>query len=123
LPSICGQRRRTNTFSAPRSDIRITLPGLSEWAAANKRKCCAISAASNNRTYEEHERDRIARQAWWRLLHDAGDSWLSQRTDHALAVEVLGCLVNGHIEAVDPDECLMSQVMRLEVVPDDLNVV
>jgi hypothetical protein len=31
-PSVCGQRRRTNTFSAPRSDIRVTLPGLSERA-------------------------------------------------------------------------------------------
>jgi hypothetical protein len=37
LPSVCGQRRRTNTFSAPRSDIRITLLGLSERAAADRR--------------------------------------------------------------------------------------
>ena len=39
LPSVCGHRKRTKTFSAPRSDIRITLPGLSERAAADKRKC------------------------------------------------------------------------------------
>jgi hypothetical protein len=41
LPSARGQRRRRNTFSAPRSDIRITLPGFSERAAADNRKCRA----------------------------------------------------------------------------------
>jgi hypothetical protein len=39
LPSVSGQRKRRNTFSAPRSDIRITLAGLSERAAADRRKC------------------------------------------------------------------------------------
>jgi hypothetical protein len=33
-----------NTFSTPRSDIHITLAGLSERVAADSRKCCAIAA-------------------------------------------------------------------------------
>jgi hypothetical protein len=53
----------------------------------------------------------------------SGDSRLGQRNDHALAVQVFDCLVNGRIEFDDAGECLMSQVVRLQIVPDDLNVV
>ena len=38
------------------SDIRMTLPGLSERAAADKRKCCAMRAAPTHGTYSEHDR-------------------------------------------------------------------
>ena len=51
------------------------------------------------------------------------DSWLGQRNGHPLAVQVVDCLVNGTIEVGDASECLMSQVVRLQVVPDDLDVV
>src|ERR1700733_8382262 len=53
----------------------MTLPGLSERAAADKRKCCAIRAVSTYRTYSEHDGNRRDRQAWWRLLHDGGEGY------------------------------------------------
>jgi hypothetical protein len=40
-----------------------------------------------------------------------------------LTVQVFDCLVNGPIEFSDASECLMSQIVRLQVVPDDLDVV
>src|SRR5690349_24302515 len=42
LPSVSGQRKRRNTFSTPRSDMRMILAALSERAAAESRKCCAM---------------------------------------------------------------------------------
>src|SRR5271165_2322692 len=42
LPSVSGQRSRRNTFSTPRSDMRMILAALSERAAADRRKCCAM---------------------------------------------------------------------------------
>ena len=51
------------------------------------------------------------------------DSRLGQRNDRTLAVQVVDGLVNGTIEFGDASECLMSQVIRLQVVPDDLDVV
>ena len=57
------------------------------------------------------------------LLLLSRDSWLGQRNGHPLAVQVVDCLVNGTIEVGDARECLMSQVVRLQVVPDDLDVV
>jgi hypothetical protein len=44
LPWVSGQRSRRNTFSTPRSDMRRILAALSERAAAESRKCCAIVA-------------------------------------------------------------------------------
>src|ERR1700733_14768142 len=38
-----GQRRRRKTFSTPRSDMRMILAALSERAAADRRKCCAMT--------------------------------------------------------------------------------
>jgi hypothetical protein len=63
------------------------------------------------------------------LLHDPGhpdlsrDSRLGQRNDCTLAVQVFDCLVNGAIESGDVSEGLMSQIVRLQVVPDDLDIV
>ena len=51
------------------------------------------------------------------------DSWLGQRNDHTLSVQVSDCPVNGRIEFGDASECLVSQVVRLQIVPDDLDVV
>ena len=51
------------------------------------------------------------------------DSRLGQRNDRTLAVQVFDCLMNGRIEFSDASECLMSQIVRLQVVPDDLDVV
>lgn len=42
LPSVSGQRRRLNTFSTALSDMRMIFAALSERAAAESRKCCAI---------------------------------------------------------------------------------
>jgi hypothetical protein len=42
LPSVSGQRRRKNTFTTPLSDMRMTFAALSERAAADSRKCCAM---------------------------------------------------------------------------------
>jgi hypothetical protein len=38
-------------------------------------------------------------------------------------VQIFDCLVDGNVEFGDANECLMSQMMRLEVVPNDLDVV
>ena len=51
------------------------------------------------------------------------DSWLGQRNGHTLAVQVFDCLVYGPIEFGDTSERLMSEVVGLQVVPDDLDVV
>ena len=51
------------------------------------------------------------------------DSRLGQRNDRPLAVQVIDSLMNGAIECGGAGECLMSQVVRLQVVPDDLDVV
>jgi hypothetical protein len=51
------------------------------------------------------------------------DSRLGQRNDRTLAVQVFDSLVNGPIEFSDASECLMSEIARLQVVPDDLDVV
>ena len=58
-----------------------------------------------------------------RLLHLSRDSRLGQRNDCTLAVQVFDCLVNGAIESGDVSEGLMSQIVRLQVVPDDLDIV
>jgi len=50
LPPVSGQRSRAKTFSAPRSDIRPTLPILSERAADDRRKCWAIKPPRKNIT-------------------------------------------------------------------------
>jgi AraC-like DNA-binding protein len=66
---------------------------------------------------------------FWELGRFAGayklsrDSRLGQRNDCTLAVQVFDCLVNGAIEFGDVSEGLMSQIVRLQVVPDDLDVV
>ena len=57
------------------------------------------------------------------LLRLSRDSQLGQRNDRTLAVQIFDCLVNGTIEFGDASECLMSQVVCLQVVPDDLDVV
>jgi hypothetical protein len=49
LPSVFGQRSRRKTFSTPRCNIRITLARLSERAAADSRKCCAMATCDRNR--------------------------------------------------------------------------
>ena len=36
------------------------------------------------------------------------DSWLCQRNDRTLAVQISDCLVNGPIEFCDASECLVS---------------
>ena len=51
------------------------------------------------------------------------DSWLGQRNNCPLAVQVFDRLVNGAIEIGHAGECLMRQVVPLQIVPDDLDVV
>src|SRR5450432_3122137 len=43
LPSVSGQRSRRNTFSTPRSHIRMIFAALSVRAAAESKKCCATA--------------------------------------------------------------------------------
>src|ERR1700733_15949017 len=63
LPSVAGQRRRRNTFSTPRSDMRMILAALSERAAADRRKCCAITPA---------RREPIRPPSWHHPAHAIG---------------------------------------------------
>ena len=64
--------------SPPRCpDIRITLARLSERAAAQSRKCCAMTTRQRNRSRDPA--DRIipkvqAENTWWQLIHKAGVS-------------------------------------------------
>ena len=51
------------------------------------------------------------------------DSRLGQRDDHALTVEIVDGGVDGLVESGDVGEGLVGEVMRLEVVPDHLDVV
>ena len=51
------------------------------------------------------------------------DSRLGQRTDHSLPIKVIDGRMDRLVERGDVGECLMSEVMRLEIMPDDLNVV
>ena len=49
MPSVAAQRRRRKTFSTPRSDMRMILAALSERAAADRRKCCAMTPVRKER--------------------------------------------------------------------------
>jgi hypothetical protein len=51
------------------------------------------------------------------------DSWLGQRNDDAFAGQVFDCPVDGNFEFGNAGEYLMSQLMRCQIVPDDLDVV
>lgn len=51
------------------------------------------------------------------------DSQLSQRIDHSLPIEVFDGRMDRGVERGDVGEGLMGELMRLEVVPDDLNVI
>ena len=79
LPSVPGQRRRRNTFATPLSDMRMIFAALSERAAAESKKCCAMTP----RRERTNPASVLARTTtwynplfglqfhWWRLLHDA----------------------------------------------------
>jgi hypothetical protein len=63
----------------------MTLPGLSERAAADRRKCCAIMATSIER---EHIRNGIENR---QLVKRGGGCYMMpRRTDHAAQHEVDG---------------------------------
>jgi len=51
------------------------------------------------------------------------DSWLGQRDGHAFSVEIADGGVDGLVECVAVGEGLVSEVMRLEVMPDDFDVI
>src|SRR5208337_3978538 len=51
------------------------------------------------------------------------DSLLGQRNGHAFTVEVFDGRVDGFVECGDVGEGLMGEMMRLEVMPDDFDVV
>ena len=69
--SACWPTQARETFSAPWSDIRITLPMLSDRAAANRRKCWDMGA-SPKRTFNTNTLGEIAMpvKRRWRFLHD-----------------------------------------------------
>src|SRR5450759_244173 len=75
LPSVSGQRSRRNTFSTPRSHIRMIFAALSVRAAAESKKCCATAIVPTKMS--KYSPDTKAPQVQgqffrWRLLHDAG---------------------------------------------------
>jgi hypothetical protein len=51
------------------------------------------------------------------------DSRLGQRIDHSLPVKVMDSLMDRVVERGDVGESLMGEVMRFEIVPDDLDIV
>ena len=51
------------------------------------------------------------------------DSCLGQRIDHSLAVQVVDGGMDRLVEGGDVREGLMGEVVRLEIVPDDLDVI
>src|SRR3954465_1143838 len=90
LPSVSGQRRRKNTFTTPPSDMRMTFAALSERAAAESRKCCAMPSCRTKSVRPSCQREgastrRITGEEsrQWRQLHnaasvpvdDAGATW------------------------------------------------
>src|ERR1700733_7155678 len=73
-----AQRRRRKTFSTPRSDMRMILAALSERAAADRRKCCAMTPV--RRESQSGRPPGTTRRIvqplifyikfhWWRMLH------------------------------------------------------
>src|SRR3954447_2746646 len=78
LPSVSGQRRRKNTFTTPPSDMRMTFAALSERAAAESRKCCAMPTCRTKSVRPSCQREgastrRITGEEsrQWRQLHNA----------------------------------------------------
>ena len=51
------------------------------------------------------------------------DSRLGQRIDHSLLIKVIDGRVDRLVERVDVGEGLMGEVMRLQIVPDDLDII
>jgi hypothetical protein len=51
------------------------------------------------------------------------DSRLVQRIDHSLPIEFIDGRVDRLVERRDVGECLMGEVVRLEVMPDDLDII
>ena len=75
------------------------------------------------------DRDQVEKAAPHRDVGDIGapdlnrDSRLGQRIDHSLPVKGLDACMDGLIERGDVGEGLIGKVMRLEVVPDDLDII
>ena len=104
MPSVSGHLRRTNTFSAPRSDIRATLPTLSERAAAECRKCCANGGSRQENVaehYPRHQQKVQGPSARWRKLHNGGK--VSGLVLHKLIVAfaVWCCVVTANASAAE----------------------
>jgi transposase len=72
------------------------------------------------RQHEGHLR-RTAAEATIRRL--SRDSRLSQRIDHSLLIKVIDGRVDRLVERVDVGEGLMGEVMRFQIVPDDLDII
>jgi hypothetical protein len=51
------------------------------------------------------------------------DSWRGQRKGDALGVKQFDCPVGGSVKCIDVSEGLMREMMRLEVTPDEFDVV
>ena len=79
LPSVSGQRSRRNTFVTPLSDMRMIFGALSERAAAESKKCCAMTPRRERtnpapflaRTTTWYNPLFGSQFHWWPLLHDA----------------------------------------------------
>src|SRR5271166_153636 len=67
------------------------------------------------------DRGRLRRSLWETAL--SRDSWFDQRKDDALSVQLLHGLVNRVVERFGVGKGLMRQVVRLEIMPDHLDVV
>src|SRR5215213_4645677 len=53
----------------------------------------------------------------------SSDSLIIPRMAMALCVELGDCVLDGAVEVIRAGECLMSEVMPLQVAPEDLDVV
>jgi hypothetical protein len=84
MPSVSGQRGRRNTFSTPLSDMRMILAVLGERAAAEGRKCRAVTTRCERTNRRPSWRDppqSIAKFQQRRLIHNTG------QVDHPRSVK------------------------------------
>src|SRR4051812_25413586 len=107
LPSVSGQRRRKNTFTTPPSDMRMTFAALSERAAAESRKCCAMPTCRTKSVRPSCQREgastrRITGEEsrQWRQLHNA--AFFPQHLAHRLVAQVGDDLQRHHLLGQQP---------------------
>ena len=135
------------------ADLDTVIPGVIETGFMNSGQACiagtrvlvsearrdafetALKAAIETQAKVGDPRDpattigpMVSQTQWERVqryihLGLSRDSWLGQRDDHALTVKVYNGCMDGFVECGAVGEGLMSEVMRLEIVPDHFDVI